>query len=176
MDHLINSALGFRCRNWCVLLLKVGILGMIMLRSVAADDDQVGVPDTGVLCISDCATCPVICSPPPPKQSYTPPISHHSPPPQSYHHSPPPPSPPPESAMPPPPPEKSEPPINSWVTPPPPPFKYNNMPPAQGPPTPGQHEYPYPYYYFYASKASFLSCHASILVVALLSRVVLFFF
>ncbi|XWS70226.1 hypothetical protein CRYUN_Cryun03dG0030300 [Craigia yunnanensis] len=161
--------------KWLVLLLKVGIMGMIMLDRVTSEDEM-GTPSAGLLCISDCATCPVICSPPPPPllKSYPPPAPsvHHSPPPvpyyyippQSYYHSPP----PSESVSPPSPsPPRPPPPVPSSYSSkgsPPPPFKYFfNAPPGQGPPTVGgPHEYPYPYYYFYASKASSLYFQASL--------------
>lgn len=139
--------------------------------------DQMGEPETGLLCISDCATCPVICSPPPPMlESSNPPPStsmstsplpvHHSPP-QSYCSSPPLPSAPSTPQPPPPSPHKetpSSPSSPSWGSTPPPPFKYYFDEPPSGPVTPtrGPHDYSYPYYYFYSSEASSpLSVHAS---------------
>ncbi|XP_022732009.1 extensin-like [Durio zibethinus] len=162
--------------KWLVLLLKVGIMVLIMLARVTSED-ELGIPSAGLLCISDCATCPVICSPPPPPllKSFPPPPPsvHHSPPPvpyyyippQSYSHSPPPAeSVPPTSPLRPPPPAPSS---YSSKGSPPPPFKYfYNAPPGQGPPTVvGPHQYPYPYYYFYASKASSLYFQASLSLV-----------
>ncbi|XP_020985756.1 ENHANCER OF AG-4 protein 2-like [Arachis duranensis] len=87
-------------------------------------------------CISDCDTCPLICSPPPPtplisiSASYPPPPSPHSPP----------------SPL--------------------PPLKPNYKPPLSGSTTEAQptvisgpHDYYYPYYYFYSSCSSSLSNH-----------------
>lgn len=125
-----------------ILLLKVGFMGMIMVaRSVTSQQEEImgTPPSTDLLCISECQTCPVICSPPPspstPKsyppptqpvlpKSYPPPpppllLQYLSPPPPyiSIHHSPPPVqsyylSPPPhsESILSPPPPSQRPPP------------------------------------------------------------------
>lgn len=161
-------------------LLKLGIMVMMVLSRVAFSDDQVEAPDSGLFCISDCATCPSICSPPPPVIEYpSPPTSsppapvHHSPP-QSHYHSPPEPSPPSPRS------QSAPPPGNSWTYwgTPPPPFRYSNTPPlVQAPPFNGPHDYPYPYYYFYASKASSLSSHwASILIVIAFHSVVFFYY
>ncbi|GAV69954.1 hypothetical protein CFOL_v3_13454 [Cephalotus follicularis] len=127
---------------------------MVMFARVASEDQ----PSTGLLCISHCVTCPVICSPPPAAQESHPPPStksppiHHSPP-QSYYHSPPPPLPPKQSPSVP----WTYP---SWSTPPPP--SYYNNPPGSGL---GPPHYPYPYYYFYTSKTSCPSSYASLLLV-----------
>ncbi|KAJ9183606.1 hypothetical protein P3X46_007435 [Hevea brasiliensis] len=148
--------------RWGVLLWKIGMMGMFLLARVNSEADQMGAPAAGLLCISDCTTCPVICSPPPPpgEPHYYAPPSHHSPPPQPYNYHPPSPSPPPPSASPPPPPPAAPSP-RSTSRPPPSPSWY----PSWGPPSvqvpPKQGQYPYPYYYFYASKASSLSFHAS---------------
>ncbi|GMI92602.1 hypothetical protein HRI_002929500 [Hibiscus trionum] len=172
-----NSRL-FQGSKW----LKLAIMGTMILATVTSDHEM-GTPSAELLCISDCATCPVICSPPPPPllKSFSPPSSSvHLTPPEPYYtprspsesddtRCPPPleseslpPSPP---RPPPPPPAKS-----SKASPPPPRFVYFfNAPPGEGQALPtglGPHEYPYPYYY-YPSKASPLSFQASLLLVML---------
>ncbi|KAL6008117.1 hypothetical protein ACLOJK_033623 [Asimina triloba] len=149
--------------NWP--LIWWAIMALATASSLAAaDDDGSGggggggsgsgdVPPAGLLCISECATCPVICSPPPKPVYYfppsppwpkTPPMYYYYPPSNNHKKSPPPPPPPP------PPPS----PISySWGVPPPPNI-YVNIPSLPSPPgmvggPPGG--YPYPYYYFYAS-------------------------
>ncbi|KAB2080022.1 hypothetical protein ERO13_A05G040600v2 [Gossypium hirsutum] len=168
----------FKGSKW----LKIGIMGMIMLARVTSEHEM-GTPSDGSLCISECTTCPVICSPPPPSQlkSFSPPSPsvHDSPPEPDYippqlpdsQCSPPPlesvslpsPSPPPPrppSPPPPPPPAPSS--YSSKASPPPPRFEYfYNAPNGQGPPAiVGPIQYPYPYYY--VSKASPLSFQASL--------------
>lgn len=155
---------------------------MIMLGRVTSEDP---VPATGSLCISDCATCPLICPPPPPSQPV-----HHSPP-SSYRPHPPPgsllPSPPPPAptlSPPPPAPTLSPPPYFSWGIIPPSPLIYFTAPiglapPMVGPrglapPMVGPHDYSYPYYYFYASKGSSLSLAVSPLLVLFSFHFVLF--
>lgn len=143
-------------------LLKLVILAMIMSA-------QTEVPPTGLLCISECATCPVICSPPPPPTlEFKPPPSplpHHSPTPSYHSHSPPPPPPPPRSS----PPHSSSPPppfiYFTWDSPPPP-FNYMGIPSVPAPPTKGKPDYSYPYYYFYASNSFSLSFSVSFLFMA----------
>lgn len=157
------SSLASAMRKWFPWFLRIGIMGFVMFAGVTSAD-QIEAPSTSELCISDCATCPVICSPPPPLLKSFPPPS-----PSVHHSSPPPPPllkpfPPPSRAVTPP--EAA--PYTSWGSPPPPPppFKYyNNMPPS-GPVTPMPpngvpRDYPYPYYYFYASHAPSLSLDAS---------------
>ncbi|PON95988.1 hypothetical protein TorRG33x02_082360 [Trema orientale] len=153
-------------RKWLPLFSKAWLLGLIMFARVTYED-QVGEPEADLLCISDCTTCPVICSPPPPPpspvQKSQPPPSppvNHSPPPTYYTFSPPPPPPPQAS-----PPKKTPPPPSpTWYYTsgsPPPPYK-NDVPFSpwgKVPPTPGSHDYPYPYYYLYASDASPVSVH-----------------
>ncbi|KAA3490547.1 leucine-rich repeat extensin-like protein 1 [Gossypium australe] len=137
--------------------LKIGIMGMIMLARVTSEHEM-GTPPDGSLCISECTTCPVICSPPPPSQ-----LKSFSPPSPSVHNSPPEPDyiPPqlPDSQC-------SPPPLES-ASPPPPRFEYfYNAPNGQGPPAiVGPIQYPYPYYY--VSKASPLSFQASLSLVML---------
>ncbi|KAJ6678683.1 hypothetical protein OIU85_009181 [Salix viminalis] len=159
--------------RWFTLFFKIVIvLEMVTFAGANSDGDPMGEPAAGLLCISDCVTCPVICSPPPPPLLYHPsPPSHHSPSPQHSYHSPPPPPPTSPSTSPPPPPPTSPPAYHSppqspqapswypiWGTPPPPGY-YFNTPKGQAPP--GKGPYPYPYYYFYSSKASSFSLHAS---------------
>ncbi|XP_039041214.1 extensin-like [Hibiscus syriacus] len=169
--------------------MKLAITGIIMLASVTSEHETgTSSASPGLLCISDCATCPVICSPPHPPllKSYSPPPSSsslHLSPPEPYYtprspsgsddtHCPPPlefelfpPSPPRPTPSPPPPAQSS---YSSKASPPPPRFVYFfNAPPGQGQGLPtglGPHEYPYPYYY-YPSKASPLSFQASLLLV-----------
>nr|XP_023883715.1 extensin-1-like [Quercus suber] len=139
--------------KWCSWFCRIWIMGLLMFANVTSED-QIGAPSSGSLCISDCATCPVICSPPPPLLESFPPPSppvHHSPPKYYYSNPPPPPSLP--SSPPASPPKSSS--YPSWGTPPPPFKYYNNMPPSgRMPPMAGPNDYPYPYYYFYASKAA----------------------
>ncbi|KAF5726146.1 hypothetical protein HS088_TW23G00887 [Tripterygium wilfordii] len=104
--YYVNNPQSSR-KKWLGLFVKVAILGIVMVASVNSEDQ------TGLLCISDCDTCPVICSPPPsPVKSHTPPPPHSSPPPpplltpiyqsppQSDCHSPPPPPPVPSPNIP----------------------------------------------------------------------------
>ncbi|KAF3447314.1 hypothetical protein FNV43_RR12499 [Rhamnella rubrinervis] len=167
-EVLVSMRRNYPLRVFC-------FIGLLITFATLTYEDHVGEPESGLLCISDCTTCPVICSPPPPVlESHPPPPTsqpvHRSPPPSYYNYSPPPPpkqtpspSPPPRSPpkeMPPSPPSQP----SSWGTPPPP-FKYFfNMPPSGPvlvPPstTSGPHDYSYPYYYFYASKAPPVSAH-----------------
>ncbi|KAK8581912.1 hypothetical protein V6N13_144906 [Hibiscus sabdariffa] len=171
-------------RKW----LKMAITGIIMLASVTSEH-EIGTPSAELLCISDCAACPVICSPPPPpllKSFSPPPSSVHLPPLEPYYtprspsesddthtHCPPPLEPEslPSPVRPPPP---APPSYSSKASPPPPRFVYfTGAPPGEGQGLPtggvGPQEYPYPYYY-YPSKASSLSFKASLL----LGNVVLF--
>ncbi|BBG95073.1 S-adenosyl-L-methionine-dependent methyltransferases superfamily protein [Prunus dulcis] len=165
----------------------MGLIGLVMFAGLTYED-QVGEAETGLLCISECTTCPVICSTPPPPQleSSSPPPSPppvHPSPSQSYYSSPPPSPPqfdyssPPASPPPPPPsPPKQSPSPSSYSkgAPPPPSFVYFfNMPPSGPVPTTTTtttgvlHNNSYPYYYFYASEASSLSAHAFFLFVFL---------
>lgn len=61
----------------------------ILLASSNAGDDpsiQISAPATGLLCISECGSCPSICSPPPPStgQQSPPPVRHSPPPPKAF--------------------------------------------------------------------------------------------
>ncbi|KAI6682198.1 hypothetical protein NL676_036079 [Syzygium grande] len=102
------------------LVLKVGIFSALLWFTGGVTSQgqmPLTTPTTGVVCISDCATCPVICSSPPPLSmpTYQPPlpplpklpspplpplptlpppplpVHHHHPPPESYYYSSPPP-------------------------------------------------------------------------------------
>lgn len=179
-----GNLLAFVRRLWFPWLLKIWIPGLVIFAINVTSEDQIEGPSTGTLCISDCTTCPVICSPPPPPLLVPhppppPPVPsvHHSPPYAYSTHAPPPPLlvpfPPPPPLLvpyPPPPPPKST--SYSSRGPPPAPFLYfSNMPPSgQTPPTAGPRDYPYPYYYFGASKASSLPLDA-----ASISMLLLFF-
>ncbi|KAK4422207.1 hypothetical protein Salat_1803000 [Sesamum alatum] len=150
----------FLARTWMLIL--------FILFSPSRSQGQTVFPPAGLLCISDCETCPVICSPPPPPATPKssppppppPPVHHSSPPLPYYFDSPAPSSPPPAHPLPPPPS------YISWggsANPPPPPPP-STTPKGGGPPPPpsvnvynpgmGQRNFSYPYYYFYASKAA----------------------
>ncbi|KAK7311965.1 hypothetical protein RJT34_10469 [Clitoria ternatea] len=146
-------------------IIKVGFLGLALFGTVTSED-KVETPPSDLLCISDCATCPVICSPPPPMLVAT--SSHPPPPSPSPPHSPP----PSYVTFSPPPPKSQSPPSHSSGAAPPPPFKpFNTAPSGSSQPQPtviaGPHDFSYPYYYFYASPASSLSVHAPFFVVFL---------
>ncbi|KAL2236000.1 UNVERIFIED_CONTAM: hypothetical protein Sindi_1332200 [Sesamum indicum] len=150
-------------RTWMLFLF------ILFASSRSEGQTQTGLPPAGLLCISDCETCPVICSPPPPptpKSPPTPPVHHPSPPLPYYFDSPAPSSPPPPHPLPPPPsyvswggsanpPPPPPPPSNTTKGggAPPPPSVYVYNPGTIMPPGMGQRNYSYPYYYFYASKA-----------------------
>ncbi|PQM37773.1 leucine-rich repeat extensin-like protein 3 [Prunus yedoensis var. nudiflora] len=78
------KALAFTEGKWFPWFLKAGLIGLVMFAGLTYED-QVGEAETGLLCISECTTCPIICSPPPPPQleSSSPPPSlppvHRSP-------------------------------------------------------------------------------------------------
>ncbi|PIN13241.1 Dynamin GTPase [Handroanthus impetiginosus] len=181
--------LALMARKWCLFLLTI-------LFSTSKSESQTNNPQAGLLCISDCETCPVICSPPPSSSSPStpssplppppsplpfllppPPVHHHSPPHPYYFASPPSTSPP---AHPPPSPRSG----GSGVATPPPPSPPQSIIPWSGAfPTPpsvygynpgnmGQRNFSYPYYYFYASKAS---CYLPFHQAPILSVVFIFF-
>lgn len=156
--------------KWFLLL-----FALIFVQVTTCDDVQSPpgtTPTEGLLCISDCAACPVICSPPPCPVNAKSPTSPPSPPSPSMRRQPSPPwryyspsqpyvrAPPPSlfplplapEASPPPPPTPPPPAYVSWgnAEPPPP----GNVPTVQAPPGMGQRNYSYPYYYYYASKAA----------------------
>ncbi|KAK6118321.1 hypothetical protein DH2020_047892 [Rehmannia glutinosa] len=130
----------------------------ISLSTISESQGQTGISPAGLLCISDCETCPVICSPPPSPPSPSAPPTPKSPPPAPpvHRHSPPPPqlpyyfdSPSPSS-----PPAHPPPPPSVGAGPPPPSVYVYNPGTAVPPPGMGQRNFSFPYYYFYASKAS----------------------
>ncbi|XP_027357065.1 extensin-3-like [Abrus precatorius] len=144
--------------------IKLVLMGLALLAKVTWED-KIEAPSSDLFCISDCATCPVICSPPPPiliTKSYPPPSPSvpHYPSPSYFTFSPPPPNSPPSPSS------------HSSAPPPPPPFKSYTPPSGSAQPQPtvivGPHDFSYPYYYFYASAASSLSNHAPFLVLLLL--------
>ncbi|CAI9285373.1 unnamed protein product [Lactuca saligna] len=144
---------------------------VVIFASLAAADDDL----TGLLCVSECNTCPVVCSSPPsvtkPPPSPTPPAVASKPPPSPslvQHAPPPPPSPSLVQHAPPPPrfyyfdsPLAIAPPQTKSTPPPaytavggkktsPPPPRFVYFPSTGG--DSGQTNYPYPYY-VYDSKA-----------------------
>lgn len=121
-------------------LLATAIILFISISYVGADEVSTTAtsPETSLLCVSECGTCPTVCvtpPPPPPPQSpliiLTPP--HDLSPPVNK-----------PSPTPPPPPQV-KPYSFSPVTP------TQDTPPSQGS---GQKGSPTPYYYFYTSKAT----------------------
>lgn len=143
------------------------------------------MPPTNLLCISECNTCPVICSPPPSPIKLKPPPSPSSvlsqtPPPPPPLFAPLRPSPPQSSSHSPSPPSSSQdkypPPsymIYTGAPPPPPPPRTSKCPPTpNNPPNimniPSTQVPPlqnYPYYYYFASEATSLSLfHGSIVL------------
>ncbi|OIT32812.1 PREDICTED: extensin-like [Nicotiana attenuata] len=173
MKHAKVLSLALMTTKWSILLLCVTF-------SLANSHDT-NTP-AGLLCISDCSTCPVICSPPPSPIKLKPPPSPSSvlvqappPPPPLFAPLRPSPSqssprsPSPSSSQPSP---KSPPPsyITYTAAPPPPSHSSNcptppniiNIPATQAPPANGQKNYPY--YYFYVSKATSFPLHGSIII------------
>ncbi|KAI3496412.1 hypothetical protein L1887_38773 [Cichorium endivia] len=168
MEQLHNYI--FITRKWYFCFLLVSIFSGVTPSPT---------PDANLLCISECGTCPVICSPPPsPVESKPPPSPVESKPPPSPVESKPPPSPktgdpePPPyltpiyHATPPPmstatpmprPPAKSCPPpsyiaMGTNAPPPPPPPPKLVVVPSTQIPSVEQKNYTYPYYYFYTSE------------------------
>ncbi|CAJ1973548.1 unnamed protein product [Sphenostylis stenocarpa] len=168
MSHTNHS--GFITENLFSWILTASFIVLALFARVTMEDKVEG-PSSDLFCITDCSTCPAICSPPPPTLIIT---TSHPPPSPSPPHSPsslpyssylsPPPLPKPKLG--PPPPLSYSP----GVPPPPAPFKsYNTPPSGLGQPQPtvvsGPHDFSYPYYYFYASAASSPSMHAPFCVV-----------
>lgn len=119
-------------------------------------------PGAGLLCISDCATCPVICLSPPSPLDFKPPPSS-PPPPRRLVLQPSPPESHCSDASPPPSPSNIV--SVGATTTPPPPSNYSNIPATQAPPAKGQKNYTYPYYDFYViSKEDSLQLHSSIVL------------
>ncbi|KAK1316835.1 hypothetical protein QJS10_CPA05g01935 [Acorus calamus] len=135
------------------------VIFSMMMDLGLADDPTVYSPSEGLLCISECDTCPSLCVPPPPP--------------------PPPPTPPPQS----PPPIIIPSPPKNYVTlnqspPPPPPPQENSYssksPPsnedakkAPPPPLVDSQSNSYHYYYLYPSEAPLMSFHHAFLRVLL---------
>jgi hypothetical protein len=121
--------------------LATAIILLFLISTIGADEFATTAesPETSLLCISECGTCPTVCvSPPPP------------PPPQS-----------PLIILTPP--HDLSPPVNKPPPPPPPPpqvkpYSFSPVTPTQNPttssPVSGQKGSPTPYYYFYTSKAT----------------------
>ncbi|MCD9560873.1 hypothetical protein HAX54_019694 [Datura stramonium] len=180
MKHAKFLSLSPMTTKWYFLILCV------TFSLVNSQDTNTMAPAAGLLCISECATCPVICSPPPspiklkppptplssllqtpppppplfaPLRPSPPQSSSHSPSPSSSHKSPPPSYMIYTGAPPPPPPHPS-----NCPTPPNPPNIINTIPATQVPPVVGQKNYTYPYYYYFASEAASLPLHGSIVL------------
>ncbi|XP_052169848.1 leucine-rich repeat extensin-like protein 3 [Diospyros lotus] len=172
-----------QARKWLLMVLL--IVEVAIFPTSVTSQNQVSVPaaTADLLCISDCATCPVICAPPPPPPPQvesplplvepTPPLPLPLPPPLVEAAPPPPESKPPKS-----PPQHHSPPPPlpsiSWGFSPPPPPGYITIPSGQRPSGMGQRNYTYPYYYFYASKAaaSISPNSSSFILVGLMSFIV----
>ncbi|KAF3447286.1 hypothetical protein FNV43_RR12468 [Rhamnella rubrinervis] len=77
-EVLVSMRRNYPLRVFC-------FIGLLITFATLTYEDHVGEPESGLLCISDCTTCPVICSPPPPV------LESHPPPPtsQPVHRSPP---------------------------------------------------------------------------------------
>ncbi|KAL7592914.1 hypothetical protein Lser_V15G33692 [Lactuca serriola] len=163
-----------------------------LLISIFSKVEPSTTPDANLLCISECGTCPVICSPPPspPAQSKSPslPVESKPPPSPSTDDSEPPPyltpiyhaTPPPRSQpMPSSPPRTKSCPPPSYITmgtnapPPPPPPKVVVVPSTQVPAVEPKNN-PYPYYYFYASKGVTFSLDFTGFVIVFVSFHVIF--
>jgi hypothetical protein len=119
-------------------LLATAIVLLFLISTVSADEfaTTAEAPETSLLCISECGTCPTVCvSPPPPLPPQSPLIILT-------------------------PPHDLSPPVNNPPPPPPPQVKpsFSPVTPAQDPrpssPVSGQKGSPTPYYYFYTSKAT----------------------
>ncbi|XP_009365563.2 leucine-rich repeat extensin-like protein 3 [Pyrus x bretschneideri] len=181
-------------RKWIPRSFKAAVFGLIMFAGLTYEDQTVD-PETGLLCISECGTCPVLCSPPPspelepsgplPSPPQSPPPVHHSPP--QYYYISPPPSPPKQSPSPPSSPPKQSPSPPSYSSkgapppPPPPRFVYfYDMPPAGPVPTAATgtgvvNNNPLPNY-FYTSMASSPSSVRVMLLFILLAHHLVFSF
>ncbi|KAL5701649.1 hypothetical protein ACHQM5_026965 [Ranunculus cassubicifolius] len=129
--------------QWLLRLLRITITTVLLFGQVGKG--QNGDATTGLLCISECTTCPVICSPPPSPDSLTltpsPSLPSQSPPP------------PPRNHQSPPPPTLSPPPSSSYLPESPPPPRIQIIPSISSPSLPTASNYTYPYYYYYASHA-----------------------
>ncbi|XP_060211276.1 leucine-rich repeat extensin-like protein 1 [Lycium barbarum] len=163
-----------------IMTTKCSLLLLCVAFSLANCQD----PNAGLLCISDCTTCPVICSPPPSPTKSKPPPSPSPSPSTSLLQTPPPPPPlfaplrpsPPQSSShstSPPSAHKSPPPSYMIYTGAPPPFRPSNCPtppnspnviPASQVPPAVVGQNTYPYYYYFSSEAASLSFHDSIVL------------
>lgn len=162
---------------------KCSILLLCVTFSVANSQDSNTMPPASLLCISECNTCPVICSTPPSPIKLKPPpspspsssILTQTPPPPPPLFAPLRPSPPQSSSHSPSPPKEPKSPPPSYMiytgpphtsncpTPPNNPPNIINIPSTQVPPV--QKNYTYPYYYYFASQATTLPLfHASIVL------------
>ncbi|XP_019436110.1 PREDICTED: leucine-rich repeat extensin-like protein 5 [Lupinus angustifolius] len=159
MGHCNCKSMGFIKNCLFPLVLKIWFMGLVLFGKVTLED-KLETPSSGdIFCISDCATCPVICSPPPispsvPQSPFY--FTFSSPPPPPKSQSPPTPSSHSASPPPPPPPSKS--------------YQYNTPSPSSSSssqPHPTVISMPHDYYYFYASSAPSLSNHAPFFVLLL---------
>uniref|UniRef100_A0A7N0V787 Uncharacterized protein n=1 Tax=Kalanchoe fedtschenkoi TaxID=63787 RepID=A0A7N0V787_KALFE len=144
------------------LIIATSLLALWVARASA--QGQAGAASTGLLCISECVTCPVICSPPPsPAQEKPQPPPFSPPPPQPK---------PPKCPSPPPKPLAPPPPRFIYTiggVPPPPRVYYGVFPaPPNGKGRPPGYEYPYPYYAYYSSAVAGCSYLSQLLVVFVL--------
>lgn len=117
---------------------SLGLWVMAAALFLPPSDAQLPVPSTGQLCISQCVTCPVVCTTPTPR-SYNTYIPPPPPPPAFY-----------GGYMGPPPALTS----SYFLRGPPPPvanYVSGAQPSGQMPQTVGPRDYSYPYYYFYSS-------------------------
>ncbi|KAM1388329.1 hypothetical protein ACFX2I_016473 [Malus domestica] len=178
--------------KWIPRSFKAAVFGLIMFAGLTYEDHTVD-PETGLLCISECGTCPVLCSPPPspelepsgplPSPPQSPPPVHHSPP--QYYYISPPPSPPKQSPSPTPSPPKQSPSPPSYSSkgapPPPPRFVYfYDMPPAGPVPTATTgtgvvNNNPLPNYFYTSMASSPSSVHVLLLFILLAHHLVFSF-
>ncbi|XP_050126144.1 leucine-rich repeat extensin-like protein 3 [Malus sylvestris] len=178
--------------KWIPRSFKAAVFGLIMFAGLTYEDRTVD-PETGLLCISECGTCPVLCSPPPspelepsgplPSPPQSPPPVHHSPP--QYYYISPPPSPPKQSPSPTPSPPKQSPSPPSYSSkgapPPPPRFVYfYDMPPAGPVPTATTgtgvvNNNPLPNYFYTSMASSPSSVHVLLLFILLAHHLVFSF-
>ncbi|KAF9612592.1 hypothetical protein IFM89_002188 [Coptis chinensis] len=120
---------------------------VILFMEVALGGDQVDAQTaTGLVCISDCPTCPMICASPPPVLFLSPPPRPEQPfiqypPPESYYINQPPAPPSPSTT-------------SYYLATPPPSLTYVDIPSPPLPPNVDPRGYSYPYYMFYGSNAS----------------------
>ncbi|XP_022981722.1 leucine-rich repeat extensin-like protein 1 [Cucurbita maxima] len=144
---------------------SLGLCVMAAALFLPPSDAQLPVPSTEQLCISQCVTCPVVCTTPTPTptpRSYSSYIPSPPPPPPAFY----------GGYMGPPPALTSS---YFFRGPPPPVANYVSgaQPSGQMPQTVGPRDYSYPYYYFYSSNlGSFASPSTFILLFACFFHVV----